>query len=221
MTGRFADRLDAGRLLAKELETYRAGDAVVLGLARGGVVVGYAVAKELNLPLRALIVRKVGAPRNPELALGAVSETGVRWLDTSLVKATGASEEYVQGEIAAQVAEARRRQQEYASGLGLGLEIVQGRQAIVVDDGIATGATAIVALRSARDLGASEIVLATPVASTQAVKLLQPAAGRLVVLHVPDPFLAVGFHYQHFDQVTDAEVINLLRSASGASETQR
>jgi putative phosphoribosyl transferase len=219
MNGNFVDRLDAGRRLAKELEGYRAGDAVVLGLARGGVVVGYAVARELNIPLRALIVRKLGAPRNPELALGAVSETGVRWLDESLVRATGATEEYVRREIATQMAEARRRQQEY--GLGLGSEIVRDRPAIVVDDGIATGATAMVALRSARDLGASEIVLATPVASTQAVKMLQPATDRLIVVHVPDPFLAVGFHYRHFDQVTDAEVVDLLRSANSASETQR
>jgi putative phosphoribosyl transferase len=218
MNGGFEDRLDAGRRLAEALHEYRDSNAVVLGLARGGVVVGYAVAESLNLPLRALVVRKVGAPNNPELALGAVSETGEQWLDPNIVRATGATESYLEREIAAQVAEAQRRQREYT--IDSGLEVVRGQPAIIVDDGIATGATALVAIRSARDLGASEVILATPVASPQAVQLLTPYVDRMVILKTPEPFLAVGLHYRHFDQVSDAEVVRYLRLASAQQGAQ-
>jgi putative phosphoribosyl transferase len=219
MNGGFEDRLDAGRKLAEALHEYRDSNAVVLGLARGGVVVAYAVAESLNLPLRTLVVRKVGAPHNPELALGAVSETGEEWLDPNIVRATGANQPYLDREISTQVAEAQRRRREYA--IGSGLEIARGRPAIVVDDGIATGATALVATRSARHLGASQVILSTPVASPQAVQLLTPHADKMVVLSTPDPFLAVGLHYRHFDQTTDAEVVSYLRQASARQGVQQ
>jgi len=219
MNGLFEDRLEAGHRLAEALQEYRDSNAVVLGLARGGVVVGYAVAETLNLPLRALVVRKVGAPNNPELALGAVSETGEQWLDPNIVRATGANQSYLEREIAAQVAEAQRRQREYA--IDSGLETVRGRPAIIVDDGIATGATALVAIRSARHLGASQVILATPVASPQAVQLLTPHADKMVVLSTPEPFLAVGLHYRHFDQTTDAEVVQYLRLANARQGVQQ
>jgi putative phosphoribosyl transferase len=212
----FADRLDAGRRLADALRQYVGSAAVVLGMARGGVEVGAGLAEELHLPLRALVVRKLGAPQNPELALGAVSETGVRWLDPALVRATGASEQYVERISAQEEAEARRRRQEYA--VGPGLETVRGCPAIVVDDGIATGASALVAVRSVRGLDASEVILAVPVASRQAVAMLRPAVDRLVVLDTPDPFFAVGLYYRHFDQVSDAEVVRYLKAANPAPE---
>jgi predicted phosphoribosyltransferase len=215
--GGFVDRIEAGHQLADALQEYLDSEAVVLGLARGGVAVGYAVAERLNLPLRALVVRKVGAPQNPELALGAVSETGVQWLDPTIVRATGASDAYVEQEIAAQVAEARRRRQEYSGGPGL--ESVHGRPGIIVDDGIATGASALVAVESVRGLGASQVILATPVASSQAANMLKPNVDRFVTLEIPEPFLAVGFHYRRFDQITDAQVVEYLRMAN--SEVQR
>ena len=211
-TVKFVDRLDAGEKLSAVLAGFREGDAVVLGMARGGVVVGFAVAQNLNLPLQALVVRKLGAPRNPELAIGAVSETGALWLDRHTVRATNASEDYIRAEIARQVAEARRRQAEYAVGPGLG--IVRDKPAIVVDDGIATGASALVAVKSARDLGASQVVLAAPVASRQSVRFLAPSVDQLVVLAQPEPFYAVGVFYEHFGQVTDEEVVDLLRRAA-------
>jgi putative phosphoribosyl transferase len=214
----FRDRLDAGRKLAARLEEYRGSDAVVLGLARGGVVVGYAVAAALDLPLQPLIVRKLGAPQNPELAIGAVSETGEQWLDLGIVRAAGAAEEYIRHEVEAQVAEARRREHEYHSGAGLGA--MRGRPAIVVDDGIATGSTALVAVRSARDLGATKVILAIPVASPQAVDFLQRHVDSLVVLMTPEPFMAVGLHYDRFDQVSDEEVIAYLKRASTCSEAE-
>jgi putative phosphoribosyl transferase len=204
MAATFKDRLDAGRKLADAIGDTRGTNAVLLGLARGGVVVGYAVAEALGLPLSALVVRKIGAPQNPELAIGAVSETGVQWLDSGLVRATGASDSYIAGEVAAQVGEARRRQAEY--GTGPGLETVRDRVAVVVDDGIATGATALVAVRSARGLSASRVILATPVASRQAVDLLSQVADRVVAVATPDPFIAVGLYYEDFQQVTDTEV---------------
>jgi len=216
MSEEFVDRLDAGRRLAEALQHYWDGDAVVLGLARGGVAVGYAVAEALNLPLRALIVRKIGAPDNPELAIGAVSETGVQRLDRQIIEATGASDEHIERETAAQVAEARRRRREYASGPGL--QSTRGHPAIVVDDGIATGATALVAVRSARDLGASRVILATPVASLPAVRMLKPAVDEMVTLGTPDPFFAVGLHYRRFEQVTDGEVIHYLKMANDRQE---
>lgn len=212
----FTDRLDAGRLLAQQLTQYRGSDAHVLGMARGGVAVGWAIAEDLDLPLHALVVRKVGAPQNSELALGAVSETGVQWLDRALIIATGASDEYIEREIAEQVAEAQRRQREYA--IGPGPASVRGHTAIVADDGIATGASALVGVRSARALGASHVVLATPVASRPAEGLLGGEVDEIVVLRTPEPFFAVGLYYKNFDQVSDAEVIEYLTQAQRREE---
>ncbi|HEX6507768.1 MAG TPA: phosphoribosyltransferase family protein [Chloroflexota bacterium] len=219
MDGLFEDRLDAGRRLAERLAEYRDSEAHVLGLARGGVVVGYAVAETLHLPLHALVVRKLGAPFNPELAIGAVSETRAFWLDEGVVAATGATHEYIQHEIAQQVAEARRQQQAYA--VGPPLETVRGKTAIVVDDGIATGSSALVGAMSAHDLGASGVIVAAPVASRQAVEMLRQSASRVIALVQPDPFWAVGIYYRNFDQVTDAEVIDCLKRANSRQKAPR
>jgi putative phosphoribosyl transferase len=212
MDDRFRDRLDAGEHLATVLGAYRDTNSIVVGMARGGVVIGYAVAESLDLPLEALVVRKLGAPQNPELAIGAVSETGAFWLDQQIVAATGGGGEYIQREVAEQVAEAKRRQREYA--IGPGLEAIRGRTAIVTDDGIATGASALVAIQSVRDRGAAKVILAVPVASRQAVRFLEPSVDHLIVLAQPEPFYAVGLYYQHFDQVTDDEVTDSLRRAA-------
>jgi len=206
----YTDRLDAGNRLAAQLKALLGTEAVVMGLARGGVAVGAAVAEALGLPLRVLVVRKVGAPNQKELAIGAVGETGVRHLDDHLVRITGASETYVQAEIEREVQEARRREATYGQDRPA---TIRGRTAIVVDDGIATGATALVGLLTARDLGAAHVILATPVASRQAVKTLSPYADSITVLATPDPFIAVGMYYSRFDQVIDGEVIDLLEIA--------
>jgi putative phosphoribosyl transferase len=211
MPAAFIDRIDAGERLAEALSEYRGANAIVLALPRGGVVVGYAVAENLQLPLEALVVRKLGAPQNPELAIGAVSENGVRWLDYAIVREVGATERYIEREVAAQLAEAERRQREYRGSAGL--EAVLGRTAIVVDDGIATGATALVAVQSARRLGATRVVLATPVTSLQAANFLRQYVDQFVALRSPDPFLAVGMHYEHFGQVTDEEVVAYLQKS--------
>lgn len=204
----FADRVDAGRQLANVLTMYAGSLAAVIGLARGGIVVGWATAGALRLPLGALVVRKVGAPQNSELALGAVSETGERWIDWEICATVHADDAYVAAETARQVEEARRRRETYGTATAAGL--VRDRTAIVVDDGIATGATALVALRSVRGLGARALVLATPVASTPAVRLLRSETEHLVVLHTPSPFLAVGLYYADFSQVSDEDVLRHL-----------
>lgn len=211
----FADRVQAGRMLAERLSAFRGTDAQILGMARGGVMVGLGVAQALGLPLGALVVRKLGAPHNPELAVGAVSETGRLWIDRALVLATGASEAYLEGEIARQVEEARRRTAEYG-----GEASVEGITAIVVDDGIATGASALVGVRSARDLGASRVVLATPVASPQAAAALGREADEVVVLETPDPFVAVGLYYSNFEQTTDDEVVRALHDANSQAKVE-
>lgn len=212
----FADRIEAGRALAERLGAYSRAGAQVLGMARGGVIVGLGVAEVLELPLRALVVRKVGSPHNPELALGAVSETGQLWVDGGLVLATGATDTYLESEIDRQVQESRRRKEEYGAVSPSGT--LGGASCILVDDGIATGASALVAVRSARDLGAARVVLATPVASSQAAATLRPLVDDLVVLDMPDPFVAVGLYYANFEQTTDEEVVRALRRANDRAE---
>jgi putative phosphoribosyl transferase len=212
ITSLFDDRVDAGRHLAGALQRFAGTNAVVVGLARGGVEVGAAVAKALGLPLRVLVVRKIGAPRNPELALGAVSETGEQWIDVRLKKPTGASDRYLEQAAAAEGAEARRLHEKY--DIDDSSASLRDRVAILVDDGIATGATALVAMRSARKLGASRIVLATPVGSMQAMSALEQYADEVIVLVTPEPFQAVGLHYRQFGQLDDDAVLRLLRQAS-------
>jgi predicted phosphoribosyltransferase len=214
----FANRVDAGRQLGEQLTLFRGDGAQILGMARGGVMVGLGVCEVVRLPLHALVVRKLGSPHNPELAVGAVSETGQLWIDRGLVLATGTTEAYLEREIARQIEEARRRKAEYDAGEAAGS--VRGATAIVVDDGIATGSSALVGVRSARDLGAARVVLATPVASPQAVQLLRPEVDDLVVLETPDPFVAVGLYYEDFEQTTDGEVIAALHEANAEARAE-
>jgi putative phosphoribosyl transferase len=208
----FANRIDAGEQLAQRLDEYRGTPAVVVGLARGGVVVGYGVATTLDLPLRALVVRKIEAPGNPELAIGAVSETGVQWLDPYIVRETGATRSYIDEATTRAETEARRRQALYSEIIPIGN--LEGKTAIIVDDGIATGATVRVGARSARDLGASRIIVATPVASPHAVRFLAPDVDGVVTLLTPALFLSVGTFYVDFTQTNDAEVLRILRDAN-------
>jgi putative phosphoribosyl transferase len=204
----FAGREEAGRRLAEALGQEGGDRTVVLAIPRGGVVVGAEVARELGAALDVVIPRKVGAPRNPELGLGAIAP-GVRVLDERLVRYLGVSPEYLEGEIAAQEREIERRTRAYR-GDRPPLDLA-GVTAIVVDDGVATGGTAVAALRWARLRGASRVVLAVPVAPKQAIGGLAREADEVVVLATPEPFFAVGQWYDRFDQVTDDEVIRLLR----------
>ncbi|HWO70624.1 MAG TPA: phosphoribosyltransferase family protein [Actinomycetota bacterium] len=203
----FADRVEAGERLAVALARYKGADAVVLAIPRGGVIVGEAVARALGLPLDVVVPRKIGAPGNPELGLGAIAP-GVRVLDEWLIERLGVTEEYLEREIEAEEREIERRERVYRAGRPP--VDVAGKVAIVVDDGVATGGTAIAALRWARAQGAARVVLAVPVAPPGSVPRLAREADEVVVLETPEPFFAVGEWYRRFDQTTDEEVIAAL-----------
>jgi len=211
----FADRTEAGRKLGERLADDLGKDAaaVVLGIARGGVVVAAEVADCLGAPLDIVVPRKVGAPFNPELGLGAVAP-GVQVLDEYLIRELGVTREYLDAEIAAQEREIARREEAYRGGRPP-VE-VRDRVAIVVDDGVATGGTAVAAVRWTKAQGAKEVVLAVPVAPPQAEALLEREADRFVALVTPEPFHAVGQWYRDFDQVSDEGVVAILgRATSG------
>jgi predicted phosphoribosyltransferase len=210
----FADRTDAGRRLGEVLSGAGAvGPVVVLGIPRGGVVVAVEVAAALDAPLDVVVPRKVGAPFNPELGLGAIAP-GVRVLDERLIRDLGVPEPYLEQEIAAQEREIERRLEVYRGGRPP--VDVRGATAIVVDDGVATGGTAVAALRWARAAGAREVVLAVPVAPPQAMPMLEAEADRVLALATPDRFHAVGQWYRDFDQVADRTVVAALQGNSPA-----
>lgn len=203
----FEDRRDAGHRLAEALAELPGTDAVVLGIPRGGVIVAEVVASELSLPLDVVVPRKIGAPGNPELGLGAVAP-GVRVLDRRMIDRLRVPEAYLDAEVAAQEREIARRLERYRAGRP-GLD-VSGRVAVVIDDGVATGGTAIAALRWAKAAGAARVVLAVPVAPFSTIERLRGEADEVVALETPEPFYAVGEWYRRFTQTTDDEVVNAL-----------
>jgi predicted phosphoribosyltransferase len=213
--GRFVDRADAGRQLAGCLEEYRGTTAVVAGLPRGGVPVAFEIARALGLALDVVIVRKLGAPYQPELAIGAVGEYGVRVLNHSVALATGIGEDDLAAIERRERAEVARR----AALFRAGRESVPlaGRTVIVVDDGIATGATTRAACQVVRAAGATRVVLAVPVAPAESLAELAAAVDEVVCLLAPPGFNAVGEWYEDFTQTSDAEVIALLARAAAPS----
>jgi predicted phosphoribosyltransferase len=208
----FADRMEAGERLGLALRPLAGSNAVVLAIPRGGVIVGEATAGALGAPLDVVVPRKIGAPGNPELAIGAVAP-GIRVLDPRMVGGLGVSDAYLDREIALQEAEIERRQHAYRQGRPP--QPVEGRVAIVVDDGVATGSTAVAALRWARGQGAERVVLAVPVAPPQSLERLRAEADDVVVLETPSPFFAVGEWYRDFDQTSDRQVVDALARSAG------
>jgi len=205
----FFDREDAGRKLARALERLP-DDALILGIPRGGVVVARAVADALHRPLDVLVVRKLGAPHNPELAIGAIGPNGVISLDEDVLRALqGVPPDYIEREAAAQMAEIERRMHLYRDDEPY--PEVRDRCCVVVDDGIATGSTARAALRWLRGAPARPVSLAVPVAPERTVHELEKEADRVIVLHSPPTFVAVGQWYARFDQVEDDEVVAALK----------
>lgn len=202
------DRREAGERLADRLEHYRDERPLVLALPRGGVVVGYEIARRLGAPLEVLIVRKVGAPDNPEYGLGAIAEDGTPFIDDDRVREAGYTLEDLEPTIQHELAEVRRRAGAYRGGRPI--TSVAGRTVILVDDGVATGVTLRVAIRSVRILGPQRIVVALGVVPRDALVELGQLAEDVVALEVPEMFFAVGEWYQRFDQVTDHEVEQLL-----------
>lgn len=214
----FLDRTDAGRQLAAALRHHRDESPLVLGLPRGGVVVAYEVAHALGAQLDVCVVRKIGAPIQPELAIGAVSEGDAVHTDRARVERVGVSE----GELAALVAQKRAEVEERVRGFRRGEPPidVRGRTVVVVDDGIATGETARAALQTLRARGASTIVLAVPVAASQTLEDLASAADEIVCLRPEAALIAVGLWYEDFTTTTDEDVVALLARAR-AEEEQR
>jgi len=208
----FEDRFEAGRRLAKALiHVEEGGEVVVLGVPRGGVEVAAEVARARGWLLDIVIPRKVGAPFNPELGLGAIAP-GVRVLDERMIRTLNGSDGYLEREIAVQEEEIRRRTEAYRGGRPP--TELAGRVAVVVDDGVATGGTAAAALRWARAQGATRVVLAVPVAPREAVARLSKEADEVVCLATPEPFFAVGQWYERFAQTSDQEVVDLLERAA-------
>ena len=206
----FEDRVEAGARLAEELSQRSWRNPVVLGIPRGGVVVAAAVADALRAPLDAIFVRKLGVPEQPELALGAIGESGDPVLNRSVVAATGLTPQ----ELAAMVTQERLVLGRSASHLRVACPMLplQQRTAIIVDDGIATGATAAAACQVARGQTVLGVVVATPVAAPSAVADLRTQADEIVCLLTPEPFLAVGAHYHDFSPTSDQLVESLIRS---------
>ena len=204
----FADRVDAGRRLADALLAYKGPDTVVLGVPRGGVPVARQVADALGTPLDVLIVRKLGSPRHPEYALGAIGEGRTRLVDPDALRLGGVDASALVEVERRERVELARRGTLYRSGRER-VPLV-GSRALVVDDGVATGATASVACRIARQLGAREVVLAVPVAPAGWDRALANEADALVAVTTPRDFWAVGQWYERFEQTSDAEVIGFL-----------
>jgi putative phosphoribosyl transferase len=207
----FDDRVDAGRQLAEHLESFRGQDIVVLGLPRGGVPVAFEVAKALGAPLDVLVVRKLGVPFQPELAFGAIGERGVRVINESVVRQADLSEDEMAAVEAKQRAEVARRIERFRRGRGP--ISLAGRTAVIVDDGVATGATAMAACRVARAQGASRVVLAVPIGAPDIFARFSGYADEVVCLHAPEFYFAVGQGYRNFAQTSDDEVVALLDRA--------
>ena len=202
----FADRAEAGRKLAQRLTQYSGQDAIVLALPRGGVVVGYEIARALGLPLDIRVVRKIGHPGDPEYAIGAVDENGVAVLDNR--EADSIDQGWLAEETARQQKEAQRRSEVYRKGKAP--VQIAGKIAILTDDGIATGLTMRLALAAVKAERPQKIVVAVPVAPSDAVQEIKREAD-VVVLEPPEDFSgAVGAHYERFEQVEDEEVMRLL-----------
>ena len=208
----FFDRVDAGRKLARALGELPS-DALILGIPRGGVIVARAIATDLQRSLDVLVVRKLGAPHNSELAIGAVGPSGTVTLDEEVLRALPHVDDgYIEREAAAQRREIERRLTLYRGDDTF--PSVRGRCSVVVDDGIATGSTARAALQWLRGEGATPLVLAVPVAPPHAAQEFEHMADRVVVLEAPDPFFAVGQWYERFEQVTDDEVVAAVRGSA-------
>ena len=216
----FADRVQAGRLLGERLvQLHLAPPLVVLALPRGGVPVGAEVARALHAPLDLLLVRKIGTPWQPELALAAVVEGDppILVMDEEVQQAVGADRSYLDAAMNEALQEIRRRRARYLAGRPP--VPLAGRTAIVVDDGIATGTTVRAALQALRRRQPARLVLAVPVAPADTLERLRAETDEIVCLHMPEPFRAVGLHYVDFHQVADEEVLAALNAASPPEPT--
>ena len=214
----FRDRKDAGERLAEMLLHLRGKKPIVLALPRGGVAVGFDIARRLGAPLDIVLVRKIGVPWQPELALGALADCAGAppeiFIDERMIEALDIPADYVRDETARQLAELERRRRVY--GAGRPPVEIAGCTAIVVDDGIATGATMRVALRAVRRRGPARLVLAAPVAAAQTLAGFAGDADETVCVETPKGLGAIGYYYEDFHQMSDSEVTDLLARSTAA-----
>jgi putative phosphoribosyl transferase len=209
----YRNRQEAGKYLAEHLAGYRdRDDGIVLALPRGGVPIGYEVAKALHAPLDVFIVRKIGMPGAEEFAIGAIASGGVRLLDEDLIARYGVSREDVDAMIAAEERELERRERQYRGDRQM--PDLRGKTVILVDDGLATGSTMRAAVMALKREGAARIVVAVPVAAPETCQLLEREVDAIVCAVTPQPFYAVGLWYQDFAQTSDREVHDLLERAN-------
>jgi putative phosphoribosyl transferase len=209
----FNDRRDAGVQLSSRLEEYKGQTGVlVLALPRGGVATGYEIAHYLKVPLDIVIVRKIGFPGQPELAIGAVSETGRVVLNESIISTYGVSKDYIEREISQQKKEISRRAELYRKGKRL--RSLEGKSIILVDDGVATGATMKAAITTLKEERLKKLIVALPVAPAGMADEIEQMADTFICIETPFDFMAVGAYYHDFTQVTDEEVIDLLKRSA-------
>lgn len=212
----FKDRFEAGRVLASKLTHFaNRPDVVVLALPRGGVPIGFEVAKALNAPLDVFVVRKLGVPGYEELAMGAIASGGIRVLNEDLIRTLGIPQQVIDSMIEREQQELERRDREYREGRPP-LD-VRGRTVILVDDGLATGSSMRVAVRALRQKQPAQIVVAVPVASASTCSEFRSEVDEVICGVTPEPFWAVGQWYRDFSQTSDEEVRELLRQAANPS----
>ncbi|HEU5487495.1 MAG TPA: phosphoribosyltransferase family protein [Candidatus Nitrosotalea sp.] len=204
----FKDRIDAAKKLAKKLEGIKKEHPVILAIPRGGVVTGDVIAKILDAPLDVVVSRKIGSPNNPELAIGAVMHDGSFFPNSALIDALGVQRDYLDEQIADQLSEIQRRLKKFRGGINYDLK---DKTVVLVDDGIATGATVFAALEWIKKQKPKRVIVAIPVGPRDTIERLAKVA-EVVVLYDPIAFGAVGEFYDSFDQVEDSEVIEIMRS---------
>jgi len=211
--GAFANREEAGRVLADQLAQFRGRtDVIVLALPRGGVPVGYQIARQLQVPLDAIVVRKLGVPYQPELAMGAIASGGIRVLNGDIVRQMHLDDATIQAETRREREEMERRERAYRNDRPF--PHLDARTVILVDDGLATGATMRAALQAVRQLGASRVIVAVPVAPPETARAFEREADEFYCLAEPKPFGAIGYWYSDFSQVDDETVRLLLERSS-------
>lgn len=216
---RFKNRTEAGQKLIPKLEDYKGNpDAVIIALPRGGVVLGYELAKGLNLPLDLVVPRKIGAPENEEFAIGAIAEDGEAFLDSRIINSYGIQDSYIQGAIEKEKKEAARRLKVYREDLPP--RDLKDKICIIVDDGIATGRTLRAAIATVKKEGAKRIVVAVPVSARDSLEKIQEEVNEVVCLHAPLFFGAVGKFYSEFPQNTDQEIIKLMKRSHSEFQSQ-
>lgn len=209
----FPNRNEAGCALAAQLLRYRhLQDVVVLALPRGGVPIGFEISRALHAPLDAFLVRKLGAPRHQELAMGAIASGGVRVLNQSVVHQLGVTDDQVEEVAAVEMRELERREQAFRQGHPP--VIVSNRICILVDDGLATGSTMRAAVMALRQQNPQRIIIAVPVAAADTCAEFEPLVDEVLCLYTPEPFIAVGRWYDDFAQLTDEEVRDYLERAA-------